>query len=132
MAGTWQIATGFTTIFDGCTQQPETEEPGIAEYDFPVTPAGGFTLGGAPTVIADVSVANGGESQIAARLLEISGGQERIVARGVYRPGQVRPSGDPAPRQRLQVRARHPGEAAAAAPRRQPGSRGALLRASFE
>lgn len=31
--GNLQIATGFTTIFDGCTQQPETEEPGIAEYD---------------------------------------------------------------------------------------------------
>jgi dienelactone hydrolase len=80
------IANGFTTIFDGCTQQVETEEPGIAEYDFPITPTGGFTLGGAPTVIADVSVANGGESQIAARLLEIDRGQERIVARGVYRP----------------------------------------------
>lgn len=80
------VAMNFTTIFDGCTQQPDTEEPGIAEYTFPVAPAGGFTLGGAPTVIADVTVANGGESQIAARLLEIKDGQERIVARGVYRP----------------------------------------------
>ncbi len=84
--GSSQIANGFTTLFDGCTQQAETREPGITEYDFPVTPAGGFTLGGAPTVIADVSVANGGESQIAARLLEIENGMERIVARGVYRP----------------------------------------------
>ncbi|MCB0829522.1 MAG: acetylxylan esterase, partial [Solirubrobacterales bacterium] len=50
--GNLQIATGFTTIFDGCTQQAKTEETGIAQYDFPVTPAGGFTLGGAPTVIA--------------------------------------------------------------------------------
>ena len=84
--GDLTVATNFTTIFDGCTQQDETEEPGIAEYDFPVTPAGGFTLGGAPTVIADVSVANGGQSQIAARLLEVKDGLERIVARGVYRP----------------------------------------------
>lgn len=84
--GDLKVATNFTTLFDGCTQQKETEEPGIAEYDFPTTPTGGFTLGGAPTVIADISVANGGESQIAARLLEISGGKERIIARGVYRP----------------------------------------------
>lgn len=80
------IAGAFTTLNPACTQQPETEEPGIAEYDFPVTPAGGFTLAGGPTVIADVSVANGGQSQVAARLLEISKGQERIIARGVYRP----------------------------------------------
>ncbi|MBN8871006.1 MAG: acetylxylan esterase [Solirubrobacterales bacterium] len=84
--GNSTIAAKFTTIFDGCTQQGETEEPGIVTYDFPVTPAGGFTLGGAPTVIADVSVANGGASQIAARLLEIKSGKERIIARGVYRP----------------------------------------------
>ncbi|MBN8867871.1 MAG: hypothetical protein J0H98_09985 [Solirubrobacterales bacterium] len=84
--GNVSIAAAFTTIFEACSQQDETEEPGIAEYDFPVTPAGGFTLGGAPTVIADVSVANGGQSQIAGRLLEISNGQERIIARGVFRP----------------------------------------------
>lgn len=80
------IASKFTTLFDGCTQVPETKEPGVAEYDFPVTPAGGFTLAGSPTVIADISVENGPESQVAARLFEIKEGQERIVARGVYRP----------------------------------------------
>lgn len=95
-AGDNTVAGGFTTLFDGCSQQLVTEEPGTVSYDFPVTPAGGFTLGGAPTVIADVSVANGGASQIAARLLEISGGQERIIARGVYRP-------DPSGRQVIQL-----------------------------
>ena len=80
------IAGGFTTLVPACNQQPKTDESGVVQYDFPVTPAGGFTLAGAPTVIADVSVENGGESQIAARLLEISGSQQRIVARGVYRP----------------------------------------------
>lgn len=94
--GDLTIARRFTTIFDGCTQLTETEEPGVAEYTFPVTPQGGFTLGGAPTVIADISVANGGASQIAARLLELKNGKERIVARGVYRP-------DPSGRQVIQL-----------------------------
>lgn len=80
------VASRFTTLFDGCTQIPVTEEPGVVEYDFPTTPSGGFTLAGSPTVIADVSVENGSESQIAARLFEVKQGQERIIARGVYRP----------------------------------------------
>jgi len=81
-----KIASGFTTLFEGCTQQEETPEPGVVEYDFPATPSAGYTLAGSPTVIADMKVENGSESQVAARLLEISKGQERIVARGVYRP----------------------------------------------
>ncbi len=84
--GLTSVASKFTTLFDGCTQVPETKEPGVVEYDFPVTPSGGFTLAGSPTVIADMSVENGAESQVAARLFEIKQGQERIIARGVYRP----------------------------------------------
>ncbi len=90
------IAGAFMTLNPACTQQPKTDEEGIVQYDFPVTPAGGFTLAGAPTVIADVSVANGSESQVAARLLEIDGSQQRVIARGVYRP-------DPSGRQVIQL-----------------------------
>lgn len=94
--GTPAIAGAFMTLNPACTQQAKTTEPGTVQYDFPVAPAGGFTLGGAPTVIADVSVENGGQSQIAARLLELKGSQERIIARGVYRP-------DPSGRQVIQL-----------------------------
>ncbi len=80
------IASKFTTVNDGCTTAPDVNEPGVVQLDFPVTPAGGFTLAGSPTVSADISVANGPESQIAARLLEVKNRQERIIARGVYRP----------------------------------------------
>lgn len=81
------IAAGFMTLIPACTQQPARSEPGIAQYDFPVAPAGGYTLGGSPTVIADISVENGGESQVAARLLEVTqSGQQRLITRGVYRP----------------------------------------------
>ncbi len=87
-SGDGEIAGGFMTLIPACEQQAKTDEPGTVTYDFPVTPAGGFTLGGAPTVIADIEVENGGESQIAARLLEISGTRERVIARGVYRPDE--------------------------------------------
>jgi dienelactone hydrolase len=86
-AGDGNVAAAFTTLNPGCMQVAETEEEGTVSYDFPTAPAGGYTLAGAPTVIADVSVENGGQSQIAARLLEIDQfGQERVIARGVYRP----------------------------------------------
>lgn len=84
--GTEAIATKFTVLFDACTQVAATREPGVIELDFPVARDGGYTLAGSPTVTADISVANGAESQIAARLLEIDGSQERMIARGVYRP----------------------------------------------
>lgn len=86
-AGSNDAAVSFSTLNPGCTQIAEESEPGAAEYDLDTVPAGGLTLMGAPTVIADVSVVNGPESQIAARLLELStDGLERIVARGLYRP----------------------------------------------
>jgi len=80
-------ALGFTMLSDGCSQISELQEPGTVEYDFGTVPAGGITLMGAPTVVANVSVANGADSQIAARLLDINEqGQERLISRGLYRP----------------------------------------------
>ena len=85
--GSPAVVSGFMTLIPACTQQPETAEEGIAQYDFPVATGGGYTLGGSPTVIADISVENGSASQIAARLLEINqNGQQRLISRGVYRP----------------------------------------------
>jgi len=81
------IAGGMTSITPGCAQLPETIEPGVATYDFPVVGPGGYTLAGSPTVIADLKAPNGGESQIASRLLEVTpDGKQRLLARGLYRP----------------------------------------------
>ncbi|MBS1843243.1 MAG: hypothetical protein JST53_02390, partial [Actinobacteria bacterium] len=56
------------------------------EYGLEPAPAGGFTLMGSPTIIADVESPSP-NSEIAARLLDVSPeGTERLVARGVYRP----------------------------------------------
>lgn len=80
-------ALSFGVIGDACTKAPITNEPGTVEYALPKVPKGGYTLMGAPTVEADISVSNGPDSQIAARLLEVgTDGLHRLVARGVYRP----------------------------------------------
>ncbi len=91
-AGSTDFATEFSTLKDGCSAPAETEEPGTVVYDFGTVPAGGVTLMGAPTVIADIAVENGADSQIAARLLDITpGGQELLISRGVYRPDKSGP-----------------------------------------
>jgi hypothetical protein len=81
-------ANGFTILKDGCSTVPDVSEPGTAEYDLGTAPAGGVTLMGGATVIADISVANGGESQVAARLFDINPatGTERLISRTIYRP----------------------------------------------
>jgi len=84
--GDQAVASKFIDLLDACTQAKDTTEPGVIQLDFPVTPKGGFTLAGSPTVTADISVANGPESQVAARLLEVKSGKERLISRGVYRP----------------------------------------------
>jgi fermentation-respiration switch protein FrsA (DUF1100 family) len=71
-----------------CTALPEelVENEHSIEYGLEPAPAGGFTLMGSPTIIADVE-SQSPNSEIAARLLDVSPeGEERLVARGVYRP----------------------------------------------
>ncbi len=85
-SGSDQIANAFS-LLDACTQRAVTPEPGTLTYSFGTVPAGGYTLMGAPTVISKMSVSNGSESQVAARLWEIStDNKQRLIARGVYRP----------------------------------------------
>jgi len=77
----------FSSLNPGCGQVDNTVEPGTVNYEIGTAPAGGITLMGAPTIIADVTVANGSDSQIAARLLEIdAGGKQRLISRAAYRP----------------------------------------------
>lgn len=80
-------ALTFGVIGDACTKAGVTNEPGTVEYNLPKVPRGGYTLMGAPTIEADISVSNGSDSQIAGRLFEVDGnGLYRLVARGIYRP----------------------------------------------
>jgi fermentation-respiration switch protein FrsA (DUF1100 family) len=71
-----------------CVALPEAavENERSIEYGVEPAPAGGYTLMGSPTIIADIEVPSP-NSEIAARLLDVSPeGTERLVARGVYRP----------------------------------------------
>jgi X-Pro dipeptidyl-peptidase (S15 family) len=71
-----------------CQAIPEAaaEEAGNADYRLAPAPAGGFTLMGSPTIVADVQ-AQSPNSEIAARLVDVSpAGSETLVARTLYRP----------------------------------------------
>jgi hypothetical protein len=70
-----------------CSTASGADQAGVATYRLPAVPAPGFTLLGSPTIVADLAT-TGTESELAARLLDVSPtGTERLVARGLLRPG---------------------------------------------
>ena len=97
---------------DGCVEVPARRAPGTATYALRPREPRGFTLIGAPTVSARLSVSGAApqDAEIAARLWDVGvdGRAKRLVARGLYRPA-------PGPRQLFQL---HP-----AAWRFEPGHR---------
>jgi len=87
-AGDPSIGTAFDPIAGSgaCATAAGADQAGAANYRLAV-PAPGFTLLGSPTVIADLA-ATGTDSELAARLLDVGAdGKERLVARGLLRPG---------------------------------------------
>lgn len=88
VAGDPMIGVAFDPIAtgDACATASGADQLGAASYRLTV-PAPGFTLLGSPTVIADLATLGSG-SQLAARLLDVApDGKERLVARGLLRPG---------------------------------------------
>jgi predicted acyl esterase len=87
-AGDPSIGKTFDPIAgkDPCATAPGADQAGVANYRLAV-PEPGFTLLGSPTVIADLAT-TGLDSELAARLLDVApDGKERLVARGLLRPG---------------------------------------------
>jgi fermentation-respiration switch protein FrsA (DUF1100 family) len=71
-----------------CATASGSDQPGVATYRLPASPAAGFTLAGSPTIVAAIE-APGGQSEVAARLLDVSpSNKETLVARGLLRPGE--------------------------------------------
>lgn len=70
-----------------CIEAAGAKETGTANYELAPAPSGGFTVLGAPTVVAKISQA-GTDSQVAARLVDVSpnGQTKLLVARGLWRP----------------------------------------------
>jgi fermentation-respiration switch protein FrsA (DUF1100 family) len=87
-AGDPNIGKAFDPIAGSgaCATAPGADQTGVANYRLPV-PAPGFTLLGSPTITADLATTNV-DSELAARLLDVlPNGEERLVARGLLRPG---------------------------------------------
>jgi fermentation-respiration switch protein FrsA (DUF1100 family) len=86
-AGDPSVGQAFDPIAGpgACAQASGADQPGTATYRLPAAPAGGFTLMGSPTILAQIA-SQGPHSQIAARLLDVGpDGKETLVARGLYR-----------------------------------------------
>jgi hypothetical protein len=74
------------TQSNACASVPDDDTPGAAVYKVDAAPAGGYTMLGAATVVADFTVPNE-NSQVAARLLDVApDGTETLVDRGLWRP----------------------------------------------
>ncbi len=88
-AGSPSIAAPFDPITGpgACATSSSADQADTATYRMDPVPTGGFTLLGAPTVLADIT-SPGSDSQIAARLLDVdtSTSTQTLVARGLWRP----------------------------------------------
>ena len=73
---------------DGCVQTPSRDVPNTATYRLPAATGAGYTLLGAPAITAAVEVSGAApeDSQVDARLWDVDGGNQRLVARGTLRP----------------------------------------------
>jgi hypothetical protein len=83
------VASAFNPITspNPCTTASDAVEPGSVVYDTAPAPAGGYTVLGSATAIAKISVSNGPNSQIMARLVDLDNtGNKTLVARGSWRP----------------------------------------------
>lgn len=85
--GSAEVASAYGVIASTpCASPNGAKEPGTANYESAPAPAGGFTLLGSPTVVADFEGA-GTESEIAARLVDVApDNTKQLVARQLYRP----------------------------------------------
>ncbi|MGA7397277.1 MAG: alpha/beta fold hydrolase, partial [Solirubrobacterales bacterium] len=89
-SGTDAVSSAFNPLTGGvtaCSTASDAIEPGSATYDMAAAPAGGFTVLGSATVIAKITSANGPDSQIAARLVDLDGaGNKTLISRATWRP----------------------------------------------
>ncbi|MDX6581929.1 MAG: type transport system ATP-binding protein [Solirubrobacterales bacterium] len=75
-----------------CGTKPADDTAGAAVYKLDAAPAGGYTMMGAATVLADFTLP-GDTSQVAARLLDVApDNTETLVDRGLWRPATGGPT----------------------------------------
>jgi hypothetical protein len=73
---------------DGCAQTASSDAPGTATYRLPIATGSGYTLLGAPRIEARLAVSGAApaDTQVDARLWDVDGGHQTLVARGTMRP----------------------------------------------
>jgi hypothetical protein len=72
------------TSGDVCTTTSSADNPSAATYQVPAA-SSAYTLAGSPTIVATLATA-GANDMVAARLYDVDGANERLIARGVQRP----------------------------------------------
>jgi hypothetical protein len=79
-------ATDPLNTIGPCRTTSAADDPKAATYRLPAATGTGYTLLGAPTIVADLAV-TGSNAQIVARLWDVaSDGMQTLVAHAVYRP----------------------------------------------
>jgi hypothetical protein len=89
-AGDPEVARAIDPVAgDGaCARTDAADEAGTANWRLPAATGDGYTLLGAPTVIADITT-TGTFPVVAARLWDVApDGTQSLVARGIYRPDE--------------------------------------------
>jgi hypothetical protein len=79
------------TSGDVCTTTSSTDNASAATYKVPAA-ASAYTLAGSPTIVAKLTTP-GANDMVAARLYDVDGATQRLIARGVQRP--LNPGGGP-------------------------------------
>lgn len=70
-----------------CRTLPANDDPGAATWRFPAAAGAGYTLLGAPTIIARTMTAHGSFAQVVGRLWDVApDGTQTLVTHGIYRP----------------------------------------------
>ena len=82
------------TSGDVCTTTSSADNASAATYRVPAATSA-YTLAGSPTIIAKLAV-TGANDMVAARLYDVDGATQRLIARGVVRPTRRGPRGLPA------------------------------------
>jgi hypothetical protein len=76
-------STAFTSG-DVCTTTGSADNASAATYKIPAA-ASAYTLAGSPTIVAKLTTASAND-MVAARLYDVDGATQRLIARGVQRP----------------------------------------------
>jgi X-Pro dipeptidyl-peptidase (S15 family) len=73
---------------DGCVEVSSRDVPNTATYRLPAATGAGYTLLGAPEITAALEVTGAApeDAQVDARLWDVAGDSQRLVARGTLRP----------------------------------------------